>query len=156
MRDTFGAGKEASVMQDDQARRTQSIAPCGMDCGVCSAYLAYSHHVPKKRGAIAHCTGCRVRGKRCAYLKGHCPPLASGAVSYCFECADYPCARLRHLDSRYRDRYGMSLVDNLDLVRKAGVQALIERQQARFACARCGELRSVHNLKCYGCEDVRS
>lgn len=141
-------------MGDDQARRTQLIAPCGMDCGVCGAYLAYSHDVPRKRGATIHCTGCRARRKRCAYLKGHCPPLANGDVNFCFECADYACERLQHLDSRYRGRYGMSLIENLDLVRDAGIHALIEHQQARFGCPRCGHLRSVHNQKCYACEDV--
>jgi hypothetical protein len=143
-------------MGDDQEQRARLIAPCGMYCGVCGAYLAYSHDVPRKRGAIVHCTGCRARGKRCAYLKGHCPPLASGDVDFCFECVDYPCARLQHLDSRYRRDYGMSLIDNLDLVRGAGVQALVERQQTRFGCARCGQLQSVHNQKCYVCDDVGS
>lgn len=127
-----------------------------MDCGVCSGYLAHSHGVPRKRGAILHCTGCRARAKKCAYLKGHCLALANGEVDFCFECADYPCLRLQQLDSRYRGRYGMSLIENLDLVRDSGVQALIERQRTLFECARCGQLRSVHNRKCYVCDDVTS
>jgi hypothetical protein len=39
------------------------IAPCGMNCGVCKAYLAYSRGVPYKKGEISHCTGCLVRNK---------------------------------------------------------------------------------------------
>jgi hypothetical protein len=50
----------------------------------------------------------------------------------------------------------MSLIESLDLIRQAGVRALIDRQQARFGCDRCGGLRSVHNGKCYACDDVRS
>jgi hypothetical protein len=148
--------RKCGTLGDDQAQRAHLVAPCGMDCGVCGAYLAHSHDVPRQRGVIAHCSGCRARGKRCAYLKGHCSALADGDVDFCFECADYACARLQHLDSRYRERYGMSLIENLDVVREAGVAALIDRQQARFACARCGRLRSVHNQKCYVCDEVRT
>jgi len=34
------------------------IAPCGMNCGVCKAYLAYSYGVPEKKGQVTHCAGC--------------------------------------------------------------------------------------------------
>ena len=125
-----------------------------MDCGVCGAYLAYSKGLPRKRGAIIHCAGCRARRKQCAYLKGHCPHIGTGEVGFCYECAEYPCKRLRVLDSRYRRRYEMSLIENLDLIRDAGVQALIDRQQSRYGCAVCGQLRSIHNGKCYVCETV--
>jgi hypothetical protein len=60
------------------------------------------------------------------------------------------------VDARYRKRYGMSLIENLDLIRTAGLQALIERQQVRYGCAVCGQLRSVHNGRCYICETVTS
>lgn len=136
--------------------RTELIAPCGMDCGVCSAYLAYSHHIPRKRGAITHCAGCRLRQKKCAYLKGHCARLANEEVEYCFECPDYPCERLKHIDLRYRTNYGMSFLGNLELVRTEGVQALVKLQQARFGCPRCGELRSVHSQKCFACDRIES
>lgn len=137
-------------------QRAQLLAPCGMDCGVCSAYLAYANQIPRKRGEVIHCEGCRARGKHCAYLKGHCVRLASGQVNFCFECPKYPCERLKHLDERYRKRYTMSLIENLELIKKAGVQALIENQQARYNCPTCGQLRSVHNQRCFACEKALS
>jgi len=143
-------------MSGERTQRAQLIAPCGMDCGVCGAYLAYSNGVPRKRGAILHCVGGRARGKQCAYLKDHCAAIKTGEVQFCYEWAEYPCERLRVLDSRYRKRYGMSLIENLDLIREASVQALIERQQVRYGCAACGQLRSVHNGRCYVCETVTS
>lgn len=136
--------------------RVNLIAPCGMDCGVCSAYLAYSHHIPRKRGLITHCSGCRTRQKKCAYLKGHCARLAKGKVEYCFQCGVYPCERLKHLDWRYQTTYGMSFLANLDLIRKEGPEALVVLQHARFGCARCGELRSVHNQRCFVCDKIES
>jgi hypothetical protein len=29
------------------------IVPCGMNCGICSAYLAYSRNIPRKRGKLS-------------------------------------------------------------------------------------------------------
>lgn len=139
-------------MDKSAIQREQLLAPCGMDCGVCSAYLAYANQIPRKRGEVIHCEGCRARAKRCAYLKGHCARLATGQIRFCFECPQYPCERLKHLDRRYRGRYGMSLIENLELIKNSGTRALIARQQARFGCPTCGQLRSVHNQKCFACE----
>jgi len=33
-------------------KRKELIASCGMDCGLCSGYLAYSHSIPKKKDII--------------------------------------------------------------------------------------------------------
>jgi len=138
------------------AERIRLIAPCGMDCGVCSAYLAFKNNVPRRRGTISRCSGCRIRKKKCAYLKGHCARLASGEIEYCFECAEFPCARLKHLDERYRQTYGVSPIANLEIIRASGVQELVDRQQSRFGCATCGQLRSVHSQKCFVCEKISS
>lgn len=135
--------------------RSRLIAPCGMDCAVCSAYLACVNHVPRERGAITHCQGCRLRPKHCAYLKGHCVALSQGEIEFCYECAEYPCDRLKRIDARYRKTYGMSFIDNLEVIQASGIGALVAQQQLRFACPRCGELRSVHNGKCFACETVR-
>jgi hypothetical protein len=142
-------------MATDTSNRVALIAPCGMDCAVCSAYLASTHDVPKKAHAITHCSGCRARGKHCAYLKAHCVPLSQGQVTYCFECADFPCERLRKFDARYRRTYGVSPIGNLETIETSGVEALIAEQQLNWACPHCGDLRCVHNRKCYRCDTVR-
>ena len=60
-----------------------------MDCGICSAYLAFTNNAPRRRVAISHCSGCRAREGNRAYLKGHCVRLASGEIEYGFECSEY-------------------------------------------------------------------
>jgi len=145
------------VAEDSEAGRRARpllVAPCGMDCAVCSSQLAFANGVPRRRGAIAHCAGCRIRGKRCAFLKGHCRRLALGRVEYCFECPEYPCDRLGRLDGRYARTYGMSLIGNLEAIRADGIEAFIARQRSRFGCPRCGGLRSVHNGKCFACQRI--
>ena len=136
---------------------TDQIAPCGMNCGLCSAYLSLSHDVPKTRGKITHCSGCRARNKTCAYLKGHCRKLASGCVTFCYECQKFPCKRLLHLDSRYQTRYGTSLIQNLEEIRDMGIGVFLQHQTDRHLCPKCGtDVVCIHNKKCYRCERVET
>ncbi|MFA6000865.1 MAG: DUF3795 domain-containing protein [Thermoleophilia bacterium] len=132
------------------------IAPCGMYCAICSGYLAYLNQIPRKRGKISHCKGCRARDKKCAWLKGDCELLAKGKVRYCFECPDFPCGHLQHIDARYRRNFGMSMIENLETIRDRGVKAFLREQKARFTCSRCQGLISVHSGKCYVCDDIIS
>jgi hypothetical protein len=127
-----------------------------MDSALCSAYLAYAHGVPKQRGKGPHCSGCRIRDKQCGFLKKHCPPLAKGAVRSCYECADFPCERLRRLDARYRTRYGMSFIDNLEEIRRIGIAGFTEAQAERHRCPRCGGTVCVHDKRCYRCDPTGS
>jgi hypothetical protein len=133
------------------------IAPCGMNCGACSVYLAYSHGIPKKRGKFSHCTGCRARKKMCAYLKGACRRLATEKVRFCYECSDFPCERLQKIDNRYRTTYGISFIRNLEEIRDAGIRTFLENQRKSFLCPKCRkDVVSIHNKKCFGCDDVTS
>ncbi len=133
------------------------IAPCGMNCGLCSSYLAYTHNIPKKRGKITHCSGCRARKKKCAWLKGNCRELGSGRVQFCYECDDFPCAHLVHIDRRYRETYDTSFVRNLEDIRDHGLPIFLEHQKKRYLCRKCKkDFVSVHNGRCYACEKVKS
>ena len=125
-----------------------------MHCAVCSAYLAKLHEIPKARGKISHCSGCRPRDKQCAYIKGSCSRLSNGRVTYCFECPTFPCDRLKKIDNRYRTTYNMSFIENLELIKDRGEQAFLKLQQKRFGCDRCGALTSIHNGKCYVCDKI--
>ncbi len=126
------------------------IAPCGMNCNICRAYLAYSRNVPKERGKVTHCTGCRPRGKKCAYLKGQCENLGT-SIQFCFECADFPCHRLKTLDKRYRTRYNYSPVENLREIQSHGIEQFLQNQGGKYRCLKCGGVVSVHDEKCYDC-----
>jgi hypothetical protein len=136
--------------------KTELIAPCGMDCSACSAYLAFLNGIPRKRGRISHCIGCRPRNKQCAYLKGQCDLLPSNKIEFCFQCGRYPCDRLRRFDQRYRRTYGVSPIQNLEEIRAHGVESFIRSQQKRHGCATCGGMISVHNKKCFVCDNVTS
>jgi hypothetical protein len=132
------------------------VAPCSMNCGVCSAYLAYSRKIPRKRGKIVHCFGCRPRNKQCAFIKGSCKALGENKVEFCFECNDFPCYQLRRIDERYRKNYDASFVENLEDIRKNGIKKFLEKQRERYKCPKCGGVICIHNKKCYDCDKIES
>ncbi len=127
------------------------IAPCGMNCGICKSYLAYSRGVPTKRGEVSHCVGCRVRNKNCAFLKRDCPKKVGKQLSFCYECADMPCERLGKLDAHYQARYGMSMTENQNMIKEKGMDEFLKSQAEKYCCPSCGDVVSVHDGRCYAC-----
>jgi len=76
--------------------KTTLIAPCGINCAICLAYL-------RERD---HCPGCRAPddGKKPSCIRcglKTCDSVQGTGRKYCFECESFPCARLKHLDKRY-------------------------------------------------------
>jgi hypothetical protein len=130
------------------------IAPCGMNCGICKAYLAYMHGATRQRGKVTYCAGCVIRAKNC-YIKRGCKKLTKHEIQYCSECDVMPCEKLEHLDKRYRTRYGMSMVDNLKELKAQGMDEFLKSQREKYRCPGCGDVISVHDGKCYSCGFVR-
>ena len=131
------------------------IAPCGMNCGICKGYLAYSRRIPvsiRKSQRLGFCMGCRPRNNQCAYLKGHCTELKENKISFCYECKDFPCERLRHLDKRYRTNYNVSLIENLRRIKEGGIEKWLAQEELKWRCPRCYGTISVHLGGCFDCE----
>ena len=137
-------------MTSERPFTPELIAPCGMNCGVCKGYLAYTHGVPRVRGKVTYCAGCQPRAKNC-YIKRNCKKLTRREIQSCSECDTMPCEKLAHLDERYRTRYGMSMVENLKVLKAKGMDGFLKEQAERFRCPSCGGVVSVHDGKCYGC-----
>ena len=125
------------------------IAPCGMNCGICISFFGYAVNGRKRKNS---CIGCRLRDKQCAFLKKQCEKLLTKKVEYCFKCVDFPCENLKKLDKRYRTKYGMSMIENLEYIQKNGINKFVENERERWKCSKCGEVICVHNRKCYSCE----
>jgi hypothetical protein len=127
------------------------IAPCGMNCALCANYLALKNDLKSKGIKIPYCTGCRQRNKKCAFIKKQCSKLLNAEVAYCFECTGFPCDRLKTLNDRYKERYKMSMIENLSFIKEHGMQNFLEEQAKRWKCPNCGELISCHNGICFSC-----
>jgi hypothetical protein len=44
--------------------------------------------------------------------------------NFCFKCEKYPCDKLKHLDKRYRTKYVMSMIENLENIKKNGIKRI--------------------------------
>ncbi len=122
------------------------IAPCGMNCGICMSYLRTKNH----------CSGCRGddKGKPVSCVRciiKNCEAFQDGKAKYCFECGGYPCTRLKQLDKRYRTRYSMSMIENLENIRDNGINKFLAGEKERWACPVCGGTICVHYKKCSVC-----
>ena len=128
------------------------IAPCGMNCALCVNYLALKYDLRAKGFSKSYCPGCLPRGKNCVFLKGHCDQLGEGLVRFCFECEKFPCSRLKALDKRYRSRYHMSMLENLEFIRKQGINVFLEKETNKWQCPHCGDSICCHNGLCINCD----
>ena len=80
--------------------KSADIAPCGINCSLCSGFLRKKNPCPGCNGPggkPAYCTDCKIR---------LCPEKASER-ELCGTCAQYPCARMKSLRKRYALKYGV-------------------------------------------------
>jgi len=98
-----------------------------------------------------YCSGCRPRGKNCTFMKKHCDLLGKGLVQFCYECEKFPCSRLKDLDKRYRTKYHMSMIENLEFIKEHGMERFLEKEEAKWRCPECGEVICCHNGLCLNC-----
>jgi hypothetical protein len=127
------------------------VAPCGMNCGVCSAYLSMKNDLKRQGIMRMYCIGCRPRGKNCAFMKKSCELLGEGKVQYCYECKEFPCRRVKQLDKRYRTNYRMSMIENLEFIKEHGMNEFLEKEEKKWKCPECGAVICCHNGICYAC-----
>jgi hypothetical protein len=123
------------------------IAPCGMNCRLCRAYSRDKKACPGCRGDDSGKPKTRVTCR----IK-NCEKMVKGKVGYCFDCDSFPCDRLNHLDERYRTKYGMSMINNLNEIKEFGIRCFIGNEKERWACPACGDLICVHQPQCLSCE----
>ncbi|MFA5197156.1 MAG: DUF3795 domain-containing protein [Patescibacteria group bacterium] len=115
------------------------IASCGMNCGVCVAHLREKNPCPGCREVTADSPktifSCQIR--ICTERK----------KKYCLDCNKFPCEKLRHLDKRYREKYGMSEIENLEYIRDHGINKFIKNERQRWQSSK--GIHCVHNKKYY-------
>jgi hypothetical protein len=122
------------------------IAPCGMNCRLCIAYVRDRNPCP---GCRADDSVKRPTRWQCRIKK--CDKMVERRAKYCAGCSELPCDRLKHLDKRYRAKYGMSMIENLTQIKELGVRQFIKNEKERWTCPACGELLCVHKAECLSC-----
>ncbi len=137
-------------MRMESMEMTSLIAPCGMNCGICLGYLREKNRCSGCNaidGSLPnYCSKCIIRS---------CETIANNESKLCYECAKYPCARLKQLDIRYRTNYGMSMLENLNKIRDFGMDRFLEDEKERWICKSCGATICAHRKFCLSCKTLR-
>lgn len=126
------------------------IAPCGINCGTCIAFL---------RNGRNRCPGCRYEAPdkpktRVSCKIKNCEYLPNAGSGFCSDCHLFPCARMKQIDKRYRTKYKTSLIRNLGAIKETGIRSYLEAETRRWSCPVCGAVVSVHRESCLKCHTV--
>jgi hypothetical protein len=122
------------------------IAPCGINCGTCYAYLRDKNK----------CQGCRdnsinkPKTRNLCKIK-NCEVRDQIPSGFCYDCNEFPCPRLEHIDKRYRFKYKTSLIQNLLNIKEIGMTDYLNKEIIRWSCPNCGSTISVHKEFCLTC-----
>ncbi|MFX1453947.1 MAG: DUF3795 domain-containing protein [Promethearchaeota archaeon] len=126
-------------------------APCGIYCGACRQYLLLKKDLLEERGFKVGCRGCRIRNKNCAFIRRDCPALRKKELDYCYECEHFPCQNLQRIDSQYRERWSVNMIENLKRIEEKGVEQWLQEQRKLYTCPGCGGEICIHDTECYDC-----
>jgi hypothetical protein len=138
-------------MESTQSSGRLLIAACGMNCGICMAYLRDRN---KCYGCRIDCNDKSVARTRC--IIKNCTLLHETESGFCYECKSFPCKRLKQLDKRYRTKYKMSMIENLENIKKSGLDAFIDTEKERWKCSNCGGTICVHRGYCIKCKGIKN
>lgn len=121
-----------------------------MNCGLCIGY----HRAGKRCAGCQstsnnkpiHCINCSIK---------NCELLANSKSKFCYECSEFPCIRIKKLDNRYREKYGMSMIHNLNTIKEIGIRKFIMLERKKWTCSNCGNIVCVHRELCLVCGTKR-
>ncbi len=118
------------------------IAPCGMNCALCLGYLREKNKCPGCRSdkdTPNYCTRCIIK---------NCKIIKENNWKYCSpKCKKYPCVRLKKLDKRYKTKYCMSMINNLNDIEKNGIRSFLKQEEKRWI--KGNKIFCVHDKKYY-------
>lgn len=118
---------------------------CGLFCGTCPMYPAHCHGCLSDKLA-PHCRVCPNGFRECARERG---------VTWCFECGEFPCARLEEFLNTHWENgisHHAGVIENLKRMKAMGVAAWVEEEMAKTQCPQCGNLIpwNRHDCPCRG------
>jgi hypothetical protein len=126
--------------------KRELIAPCGMNCGICKYYYREKKKCPGCRGGdenkSKYCQDCIII---------NCDEIKKNNSEFCFECSNIPCKRLKNLDKRYRTKYHMSMLENLDFIKENGIKLFLEKEKQKWKCPKCNGIVTCHSSTCLNC-----
>lgn len=140
-------------MKSKMSEEKDLIAPCGMNCSLCIAYIFNKNDLNKDGFKRKYCSSCIARGKNCTFALGKkCDLIDTGKIRFCYECNNFPCEGLKRLDKRYKTKYHLSMIDNLNYIKENGIEQFIKKEIQKWKCKTCGDSVCCHNGLCLNCQ----
>ena len=116
--------------------RLELVAPCGIDCGLCSLHLCgddpelmdrlVTRGISRER---LPCAGCRNIAGDCPVIGRACETYACicrEGVGFCFECDGFPCSKLCPAADRAELLPHNLKIFNLCTIKRIGVEGFVE------------------------------
>jgi len=113
------------------------VGPCGIYCGDCGAYrvkdnpsAAETLRKLKPDWDGVPCPGCRQARGDCQFIDGICETYACASGrghDFCFECSEFPCAKLNPAADRAGILPHNLKVFNLCTIKYQGLETFIKR-----------------------------
>jgi hypothetical protein len=138
-------------MKTSETFNKKLIAPCGINCGTCIAFLREKNK----------CFGCRIGSEKKAITREmciikNCNHFKNTNSVFCYDCETFPCKRIKQLDKRYSTKYRSSLIQNLLAIKKTGMKKHLENEIIKWTCTNCGSILSIHRENCQSCGKEKS
>lgn len=110
-----------------------------MNCALCRAYLREKNP----------CHGCNFAEQNMPPTRIHCKmrTCTTRTGRFCCHCPEFPCDRLRIMDKRYRTKYGMSEIENLEFIRENGIRKFTVMERTKWISSK--GIFCVHDRKYY-------
>ena len=125
--------------------KSNLIAPCGMNCNICIGFLRDKNTCPgcnfmgKPESNKKYCKKCIIRS---------CKIIKKNKWKFCSKkCEKFPCRRLKDLDNRYKTKYNMSMIDNLEVIETKGIRFFLKKQKNKYQ--KNNKIICVHNKQLY-------
>jgi len=133
-------------MQAKVSFTKEQIAPCGINCGTCYAFLRQKNRCP---GCLAPSDSKPKTRYECRIKM--CPDRQEIITTNCYDCSKFACVKLKHIDKRYRIKYDTGLIRNLLTIKETGMDTFLKNEVLKWTCPGCGATLCVHKSLCLQC-----
>lgn len=146
------------------------VGICGLYCGSCPNYLAPRVKDTEELNNIASAKEMQPDEVRCDgclsdFVMPDCVTCRHGfracaeehGVTWCFQCAEYPCQRLDNFSKIHIVNgicHHANIIPDLAYLKERGINAWIEKKEKESCCPECGQKLYWFALECPYCKAV--
>lgn len=143
------------------------VGICGLFCGDCPYYLAVRLGDKEQLAALSRKTGLPIEDIQCDGCLSErvfrdCLECKHGfracaeehGVSWCFQCGEFPCKRLRSFSKEHVVNgicHHQRVIEDLAYLKAKGTEAWVASQEHRGDCPDCGRPGYWFTTECPAC-----